>query len=120
MSECTDENKNHNCDICRISLSICEDVNGDYICDYCLKPVPVTIVSVAPNCLVNGSEKAYRYEFNNEITLFFSYEGDNVVTVEGWVIKTADGDEIARIGCYEFYVIRERGEFYAEPIFSTN
>ena len=117
LSTCHDDVKDHLCDVCSKALSKCVDENEDYICEYCHKPTPTTIVTVADGCLVNGAEMAYKYHFNESLTLFFSYEGDDGRVVDCWVIFNSDGNEIGRVEPNAFYELFEYGKYYAEPVF---
>jgi len=35
LSECKDENNDHNCDVCGAKLTDCKNENGDHVCDIC-------------------------------------------------------------------------------------
>lgn len=49
LGECSDDDKDHVCDVCGAVLSACTDTNGDLICDYCGEEIELTLNFRAAN-----------------------------------------------------------------------
>ena len=115
MSTCGDEDKNHLCDICEIRLSECIDEMKNHICDICGCKLPMIIITIAENCLINGktTEELYTIGF---IPAIFSYSGDGNQPV-GWIMYDADNNEVLRINDGDLIQMNVAGSYHIVPVF---
>ena len=117
LSKCGDEDRNHLCDVCSIPLSKCVDKDSDSICDFCFTILAWLRVTTVENCLVNNKAEDKVYNETDSYKVIFNYIGDDGRTVVGWIIYDQYG-EYSRVNGNNFYSFTRGGNYLVVPIFA--